>query len=189
MPTLTCPTCGRSLTVSEDLIGKAIKCAACLAVFTAEEPGRSARRGPDPDSRVAAADEDEDRPRRRRRRREYDEDDDFEDRPRRDLVPHRGGMIFGFGLGGLICELVGFFGILCAPFLFFALVGLVLGVVAWVMGTGDLRQMREHVMDPRGESQTRGGRTLGIIAVVLTILGCVSFVGIIGVMLAAGKFK
>ena len=38
MPILTCPTCSKSLKIPDELLGKKVKCSACLAVFTAEEP-------------------------------------------------------------------------------------------------------------------------------------------------------
>src|SRR5207245_8205524 len=39
MPILTCPTCGKSLNIPDGLVGKQVKCSACMAVFTAEDPG------------------------------------------------------------------------------------------------------------------------------------------------------
>lgn len=39
MPVLTCPTCGKSLNIPADLMGKQVKCFACMAILTPEEPG------------------------------------------------------------------------------------------------------------------------------------------------------
>jgi hypothetical protein len=70
------------------------------------------------------------------------------------LKPHRGGMVLTFGILGLLC---------CGP----------LGIVAWVMGASDLREIREGKMDPSGRGLTQGGMILGIIASVILILGAV----------------
>jgi hypothetical protein len=122
---------------------------------------------------------DDDDDQSRRKRRDFDDDDaDHDDRPRRRrgprYAPHRGGMILAFGIIGL----VGGF-IIYLPAIF--------GLLAWIMGNSDLREMREGRMDPEGESMTNVGRILGIITVVLTVvgtlIGCVFtclFFGLIG---------
>lgn len=71
------------------------------------------------------------------------------------VKPHRGGMILAFGLVGLLC---------CVVF----------GILAWVMGGADLKEMAAGRMDPTGEGMTRAGWILGIIGTalgILTILG------------------
>jgi hypothetical protein len=50
----------------------------------------------------------------------------------------------------------------------FALAGMPLGIIAWVMGQGDLHKMRTGAMDPAGRGSTQTGRTLGIIGTALT---------------------
>ncbi len=72
------------------------------------------------------------------------------------LRPHRGTMILVFGILGLV---------LC----------LVFGIVAWVMGNGDLREMREGRMDPAGRDMTQIGRILGIVATCLYALAIVGY--------------
>ena len=68
------------------------------------------------------------------------------------VVAHRGGLILGLGLAGFIigCPL--------------------LSIMAWVMGNGDLAQIRSGYMDPSGQSLTQVGRILGIIATVIWIV-------------------
>jgi hypothetical protein len=81
---------------------------------------------------------------------------------RRDCEPHRGSMIFALGMFSLV-------GIGFPP------LGLTLGLVAWFMAHGDLRQMRQLTMDPAGESSTRSGMIWGIVSVALSLLaiaGC-----------------
>lgn len=90
--------------------------------------------------------------------------------PSQMLAPHRGTMILVFGILGLL---------LCVIF----------GIVAWVMGNGDLRQMAQGTMDPSGEGMTKAGKILGIISVVLTVVGIaiwVLMVLVIGATAAAG---
>ncbi len=78
------------------------------------------------------------------------------------MQPHRGTMILVFGILGLI---------VCMP----------LGIVAWVMGSGDLKKMDAGMMDPAGRSNTQVGKILGMIATLLAVL---SF--IFGILLFAG---
>ncbi len=81
------------------------------------------------------------------------------------MQPHRGTLILVLGiLGLLVCQ--------------------ILGIVAWVMGNGDLRAMQEGRMDPTGEGMTKAGKILGIISVVLLIVG----VGLTILMMAIGGF-
>ena len=46
----------------------------------------------------------------------------------------------------------------------------VFGVMAWVMGSSDLREMRQGTMDPRGVGLTRAGQLLGMIEVLAFIV-------------------
>jgi len=45
----------------------------------------------------------------------------------------------------------------------------ILGIIAWVMGNNDLRQMDAGRMDPTGRSITNAGRILGIVSVCIPI--------------------
>jgi hypothetical protein len=75
--------------------------------------------------------------------------------------PHRGGLILGLGLAGLLvtCPL--------------------LTLLAWIMGNHDLRKMREGRMDPSGMGLTEVGRIIGMI---LTILWIAAFFVILSVL-------
>jgi len=66
------------------------------------------------------------------------------------LRPHRGAMILVFGILGIV---------LCFVF----------GIIAWVMGNDDIRQMNAGLMDPAGRDMTQIGRIMGI--VVTCIVG------------------
>ena len=83
--------------------------------------------------------------------------------------PHRGTLILVFGILGLV---------VCVIF----------GVAAWVMGSGDLKQMQAGVMDRSGEGLTRAGMICGMISVILIAIILVIYVVaivILGVGIAA----
>jgi hypothetical protein len=67
------------------------------------------------------------------------------------LKPHRGGMLLAFGILGILC---------CVIF----------GILAWVMGSDDLKQIAEGRMDPEGEGLTKAAKILGIIGCALNLL-------------------
>lgn len=70
------------------------------------------------------------------------------------VVPHRGGLILALGiLGWVTCP--------------------ILSVMAWVMGSSDLREMRSGRMDPSGMGLTQAGQILGMIYAIFWILGFV----------------
>jgi len=77
--------------------------------------------------------------------------------PSPSYAPHRGGLILALGIIGLM---------VCAP----------VGIVAWLMGNNDLREIRAGAMDPQGEGLTQAGRILGIIATVLMLISLVLIV-------------
>lgn len=85
--------------------------------------------------------------------------------PVQNLQPHRGVLILVFGILGLV---------ICIIF----------GIVAWVMGSGDLRAMAEGRMDPTGEGLTKAGKICGMISVVLTIL--IGVIWVLVMVLAVG---
>ena len=162
-----CPSCGKNLNVPDNLVGKAVRCADCAGTFMAERP-EAAR---PPSSRTSVSS-----------RRERDEDMDAEDdrhEPRsrgrdrsRDEIPHRGGLILTLGIISLAVVLVG----LLAFFVFapaglpFPILGLILGLVAWLMGGKDLKQMKSGTMDPSGQGMTMGGYVCGIIGTIVHAL-------------------
>lgn len=76
------------------------------------------------------------------------------------MKPHRGTLILVFGILSLVVS--------CFP----------LGIAAWIMGNGDLKQMDAGTMDPSGRSNTNAGRICGIIGTVLLIISVVVFVGV-----------
>jgi hypothetical protein len=87
------------------------------------------------------------------------------------MKPHRGTLILVLGILGLV---------ICGP----------LGIAAWIMGNGDLKEMDAGLMDPSGRGLTTGGRICGIIATILMILGVLIMIAIFGLGIlgaAAGR--
>ena len=84
------------------------------------------------------------------------------------MKPHRGVLILVLG----ILSLVG-----C---------GIFTGIPAWIMGSGDLKEIDAGAMDPAGRGMTQAGKILGMIAVIITILGVVVFVALMALGLLAG---
>ena len=74
------------------------------------------------------------------------------------MKPHRGPVILVLGILSLI---------VCAP----------LGIAAWVMGSGDLKEMDAGKMDPVGRGNTEAGKICGMIGTILMIIGTI--IGII----------
>jgi len=74
------------------------------------------------------------------------------------MKPHRGTLILVLGILGLV---------LCGVFT---------AIPAWIMGSGDLKQIDAGQMDPSGRGTTNAGRILGIIGTILGILGILFFI-------------
>jgi hypothetical protein len=81
------------------------------------------------------------------------------------MKPHRGTLILVLGILSLV---------VCAP----------LGIFAWVMGNGDLKQIDAGTMDPSGRALTNAGRICGMIGTILLAIAIV--VAIIGVAFGVG---
>lgn len=82
------------------------------------------------------------------------------------LQPHRGVLILVFGILGLV---------VCFPF----------GIAAWIMGNGDLGEMRSGRMDPTGEGMTQAGRICGMVATAFAVIGLV--IGVLVLVLGVGS--
>ena len=72
-------------------------------------------------------------------------------------APHRGGVVLTLGILGIV---------LC----------FILGIFAWVMGSGDLQKMRAGQMDPSGYGTTQAGMICGMIATILAGIGFVVWI-------------
>ncbi len=67
-------------------------------------------------------------------------------------MPHRGGTVLTFGILGLV---------ICVIF----------GIIAWAMGSNDLKLMRAGRMDRTGEGTTQAGMICGMISTILAMVG------------------
>ena len=79
------------------------------------------------------------------------------------MRPHRGTLILVLGILSIV---------VCGP----------LGIVAWVMGNADIKDMDAGLMDPSGRDITNTGRIIGMIVSILMIAGFVMLIGIFLIM-------
>jgi hypothetical protein len=82
-------------------------------------------------------------------------------------TPHRGALILVLGLLGIFLQ--------PCP-------GPIFALIAWVMGSNDLREMEAGRMDRSGMDLTRAGMVMGMILSILWILG---FLGVAGIVFLA----
>ena len=82
------------------------------------------------------------------------------------LKPHRGGVTLALGILGIV-------------------VCFICGIVAWVMGNSDLRQIDTGVMDPSGRGLTQAGKICGMISVILWIAGLMIWLLFMGLFAAS----
>ena len=68
------------------------------------------------------------------------------------LKPHRGTTILVLGIIGIACCMI------C-------------GIIAWVMGNNDLKEMDAGIMDPEGRGITQAGKICGIVSIGLQCIG------------------
>jgi len=198
---LSCPSCGTTLRVGDDLLGRKVRCPKCATTFTAGETQPPAEGGaiqkeepspkpppeprdegiqqqPPPEDELPTEEEpsDEDAPRRRGRRSNR-EDESSDPDVRREKRPHHGPLVMGLGISSIVASLLAFPGICCCGgigLLIMGLLGVGLGVPAWLVGQRDLAAMRSGEMSWEGESSTKAGWICGIIGTVvggLAILG------------------
>jgi hypothetical protein len=66
------------------------------------------------------------------------------------LRSHRGGVVLALGILGLV-------------------VCFICGIIAWVMGNNDLREMAAGRMDPAGRGLTKAGKICGMIGVIVNL--------------------
>ena len=83
------------------------------------------------------------------------------------LQPHRGTIVLVLGILGLV---------VCP----------ICGIIAWVMGTTDLREMEAGRMDPSGQGLTKAGKICGMISVALAVAVIVIGIMMVGCLAAAG---
>jgi hypothetical protein len=93
--------------------------------------------------------------------------------------PHRGQTVLTFGVISLVCGVIS----PCLGGVIAVIVGLALGIPAWVMGNRDLARMEAGEIDPEGEAITRRGRRFAIIGVAVNVAVMVLLVAFLVVYL------
>lgn len=87
--------------------------------------------------------------------------------PPSNLKPHRGTAVLVLGILGIV-------------------VCVICGVIAWVMGSNDLKEMEAGIMDPSGMGITKAGKICGMISCILAIIGVGLWLIIMIVAMVAG---
>jgi hypothetical protein len=93
------------------------------------------------------------------------------------LAPHRGTAILVLGILSLVISCGG--------------IGWILGIIAWVMGNSDLREMDAGRMDPSGRGIAQAGKVCGMVSVIMALVGVAIWVllvvlGVAGAVLGGG---
>lgn len=84
-----------------------------------------------------------------------------------DGPPHRGRLIQSLGLSAMAALALAVVVTSCCPYVPVDLIGVGIGIAAWIMGRRDLKAMDRGAMDPSGREKTRLGYALGICTVAL----------------------
>lgn len=89
---------------------------------------------------------------------------------RRDSEPHRGTLLLLMGIGSILLPMP-----FCVPILGLItnLLGLGVGIAAWIMSVRDVRKMDNHEMDRAGRGSTQGAQICGIIGTLLSLIGTI----------------
>lgn len=89
---------------------------------------------------------------------------------RRDAEPHRGTLILVLGIISIVVSAIG-----GCVYGLGGVIGLPLGIAAWVMGHRDLHKMRQNLMDREGEGLTQAGWICGIIGTIFSAVCSIAF--------------
>jgi len=87
--------------------------------------------------------------------------------PVQSVAPHRGVLILILGIIGIVCCFI-------------------TGIIAWVMGNNDLREIDAGRMDPSGRGLTQAGKICGMVGVILWIVMLV--IQVLVMLLGGGLF-
>lgn len=97
---------------------------------------------------------------------------------RRDCVPHRGHLLLGLAVAGLICGLLSF--VLWLPGAF----GILLGIASVDLAGRDLLAMEAGVMDPSGRGQAERARVYGTWGAACGSIGLLLYPVLLGALSA-----
>jgi hypothetical protein len=88
------------------------------------------------------------------------------------MAPHHGTAVLVMGILSLVPVLCG--------------LGWILGLIAWIMGNGDLREMDAGRMDPSGRGSVHAGKVCGMISVILHAVTILVYVMLVALGVAGG---
>lgn len=84
-------------------------------------------------------------------------------------APHRGSLVLTLGILALVCNMF-----------------LIPGIMAWVLGHTDLKEIDAGRMDPEGRGMTQAGKILGIIGTLLPLVGILLYIAIVIIFVIFG---
>ena len=97
------------------------------------------------------------------------------------LKPHRGNLVLVLGLIAVSLALPGL--LLCG---IGTVIACICGVIAWVMGHKDMKEMDAGRMDPAARGLTKAGKICGMIGAIISIAGTVFWLIFMGVLALTG---
>jgi hypothetical protein len=140
----SCPSCRRLVRVPHSLVGFDVRCPLCGATFLGDVPPLAPpHRGARPAAQPSEGNE-------------TSYAGHLNSPPPK---PHRGAAILTMGMLSVVGVVLGI-----VP-------AIVLGAMAYGMGSNDLREMRYGAMDSEGEAMTSAGRTCGMVGMGLGLAG------------------
>ena len=155
---IPCPECSRLLSVDELHAGKQARCPACEYVFTI--PHQNAV-----DDFASETSTPSPNPFAPSSAPVPWEQSGSPEVDYQNVLPHRGTLV-------LVMGILSWF--LCCVF----------GVVAWYLGSQDIKQMNAGSMDPSGLTLTKAGYWIGVCSVLLNLLAIVGYIVVIAVLVA-----
>jgi predicted Zn finger-like uncharacterized protein len=202
---ISCPSCNKALRVPDASLGRKVRCPACSTAFTAEAPPEEETEGiqtaptseaPEGESGEEESDaiQKEPVPKRKRPPAEEEPEEEDEDAPRRGRRrpprggsefrtkrPHRGPVMLALGIASLVFPILGGALFACCGaigIIFFGVLGVAFGGIAWILTARDLAAMRRGEMDFAGEKQTKFGVALAMCGTAVSAL-CIVCGGIL----------
>ncbi|MEE2825230.1 MAG: hypothetical protein VYE64_01235 [Planctomycetota bacterium] len=88
------------------------------------------------------------------------------------LQPHRGTLVLILGILAICCNICG-----------------VPGILAWIFGAADLKQMQAGTMDREGEGLTKAGWIMGMVGTGLWVIGFIGYIALVFLGALAGAIQ
>ena len=137
-----CSHCKTALCIDHQYVGKQVRCPQCQTLNLVKESMQFSENNPDQNEPIGSPKD------------LYSES--FQPAPAtpsRKLQPHQGGMILTLGIVSLFCNIC-----------------LIPGLLAWMLGTQDMRKMDNGIMESDGRGLTQAGMIIGMVMTCLFLL-------------------